>query len=138
MKTIYQLQQTTETLRATTETASISPEDAFGLQADVLEYLADMEQNAEGLGIHGIYSSYDEMVADASAPVGSNKKPLRFGQLVVIYDASDNTKPETGNIYAWQKGNTGEDSWLLMGNMKGIHEFSMKIDTLSHNVAIEG
>ena len=137
MKTIYQLQQTTETLRATTETASISPEDAFGLQADVLEYLADMEQNAEGLGIHGIYSSYDEMVADASAPVGSNKKPLRFGQLVVIYDASDNTKPETGNIYAWQKGNTGEDAWLLMGNMKGIHEFSMKIDTLSHNVAIE-
>lgn len=137
MKTIYQLQEIANRLRTTTETASISPEDAFGLQADVLEYLADMEQNAEGLGIHGIYNSYDEMVADASAPVGSNKKPLRFGQLVVIYDASDNTKPETGNIYAWQKGNTGEDAWLLMGNIKGIHEFSMKINTLLHKLAIE-
>lgn len=137
MKTIYQLQEIANRLRAATETASISPEDAFGLLADVLEYLADMEQNAEGLGIHSIYNSYDEMVADASAPVGSNRKPLRFGQLVVIYDPSDNTKPETGNIYAWQKGNTGEDAWLLMGNMKGIHDFSMKIDTLLHNVSIE-
>ena len=137
MKTIYQLQEIANRLRTTTETASISPEDAFGLQADVLEYLADMEQNAEGLGIHGIYNSYDEMVADASAPVGSNGKPLRFGQLVVIYDPSDNTKPETGNIYAWQKGNTGVDAWLPMGNMKGIHDFSMKIDALLHDIETE-
>ncbi|MDD7068583.1 MAG: hypothetical protein SPH22_06060, partial [Prevotella sp.] len=83
MKTIYELQQIADRLRASMEVNSISPEDTFGLQADVLEYLADMEQNAEGLGIHQVYASYAAMLADASSPVGSNGKPLRFGQLVV-------------------------------------------------------
>lgn len=120
MKTIYQLQQIAARLREVTEVNSISPEDTFGLQADVLEYLADMEQNAEGLGIHKVYASYAAMVADASAPVGSNGKALRFGQLVVIYDSSNTTQAESGNVYAWQKGNTGAAAWLLMGNLGSI------------------
>lgn len=120
MKTIYQLQQIADRLREVTEVNSISPEDTFGLQADVLEYLADMEQNAEGLGIHKVYASYAAMVADASAPVGSNGKALRFGQLVVIYDSNNTTQAESGNVYAWQKGNTGTAAWLLMGNLGSI------------------
>lgn len=120
MKTIYQLQQIAARLREVTEVNSISPEDTFGLQADVLEYLADMEQNAEGLGIHKVYASYAAMVADASAPVGSNGKALRFGQLVVIYNSSNTTQTGSGNVYAWQKGNTGAAAWLLMGNLGSV------------------
>lgn len=104
-------------LRAMTEVNSISAEDTFGLQADILEYLADMEQNAEGLGIHKVYASYAAMVADAPAPVGSNGKALRYGQLVSIYDESNPSQSESGNVYAWQKGNTGASAWLLMGNL---------------------
>lgn len=130
MKTIYQLQQIAARLREVTEVNSISPEDTFGLQADVLEYLADMEQNAECLGIHKVYASYAAMVADASAPVGSNGKALRFGQLVVIYDSNNTTQAESGNVYAWQKGNTGAAAWLLMGNLGSMHALQCQIDSL--------
>ena len=130
MKTIYELQQIAARLRASTEVNSISPEDTFGLQADVLEYLADMEQNAEGLGIHQVYASYAAMLADASAPVGSNGKTLRFGQLVVIYDSSNTTQAESGNVYAWQKGQTGASAWKLMGNLRNVHALQSQIDSL--------
>jgi len=120
MKTIYELQQIANRLRQVTEVNSISPEDTFGLQSDILEYMADMEQNAEGLGIHKVYASYAAMVADASAPVGSNGKALRFGQLVVIYNSANTTQAESGNVYAWQKGNTGAAAWLLMGNLGSV------------------
>lgn len=137
MKTIYQLQQIADRLRAVTEVNSISPEDTFGLQADVLEYLADMEQNAEGLGIHKVYASYAAMVADASAPVGSNGKALRFGQLVVIYDSNNTTQAESGNVYAWQKGNTGTAAWLLMGNLGSVYALQNQIDSLLSSLADE-
>jgi len=120
MKTIYQLQQIANRLRQVSEVNSISPEDTFGLQSDVLEYLADMEQNAEGLGIHKVYASYAAMVADASSPVGSNGKALRFGQLVVICNPSNTIQEENGNIYAWQKGNAGDAAWLLIGNLGSV------------------
>lgn len=137
MKTIYQLQQIAARLREVTEVNSISPEDTFGLQADVLEYLADMEQNAEGLGIHKVYASYAAMVADASSPVGSNGKALRFGQLVVIYDSSNTTQAESGNVYAWQKGNTGAAAWLLMGNLGSVYALQNQIDSLLSSLADE-
>ena len=137
MKTIYQLQQIADRLRAVTEVNSISPEDTFGLQADVLEYLADMEKNAEGLGIHKVYASYAAMVADASAPVGSNGKALRFGQLVIIYDSNNTTQAESGNVYAWQKGNTGAAAWLLMGNLGSVYALQNQIDSLLSSLADE-
>jgi len=137
MKTIYQLQQIAARLRAVTEVSGISPEDTFGLQADVLEYLADMEQNAEGLGIHKVYASYAAMVADASAPVGSNGKALRFGQLVVIYNSTNTTQAESGNVYAWQKGNTGAAAWLLMGNLGSVYALQSQIDSLLSDLADE-
>ena len=122
MKTIYELQQEAIRLRQVKEVDSISPEETFGLHADTLAYLADMEQNAEGLGIHKVYKSFAAMNADSSAPVGTNGKPLRFGQLVAIYDKDNQSQTENGNIYAFQKG--AEAGWLLMGNLNSIGEIS--------------
>ena len=85
----------------------------------------NIEQNVEGLGIHKVYASYAAMVADASAPVGSNGKALRFGQLVAIYDSSNTTQEESGNVYAWQEGNTGAAAWLLIGNLGSVN---VKVD----------
>lgn len=127
MKTIYELQKEANRLRGITEVDSISPEETFGLQADVLSYLSDMEQNADGLGIHQVYKSYAAMNADSKAPAGSNGKLLRFGQLVAIYDAKNSTQAESGNVYAFQKGND-TDPWLLMGNLGSIYALQQQID----------
>lgn len=133
MKTIYELQQEAIRLRQVKEVDSISPEETFGLHADTLAYLADMEQNAEGLGIHKVYKSFAAMNADSSAPVGTNGKPLRFGQLVAVYDKDNQSQAENGNIYAFQKGT--ETGWLLMGNLNSIGEISSKIAAIKSDIA---
>lgn len=118
MKTIYELQKTSEALSERTESNSISPQDTFGLAGDVLEYIADLERNNDSLGIRKVYKSYAEMAADTTAPVGNNGKTLRFGQLVAVYDADNTTQSENGNVYAYQ-GNTSAP-WLLMGNIAEV------------------
>ena len=122
MKSIYELQQIANRLRAVTEADSTSPEDTFGLQSDVLAYIADMEQSADGLGIRKVYKTKAAMEADTD-PVGTNGKALRYGQLVSVYDTDNATSPENGNIYAWQK-----PGWRLMGNMGSIYELKEKIE----------
>lgn len=133
MKTIYELQQEAIRLRQVKEVDSISPEETFGLHADTLAYLADMEQNAEGLGIHKVYKSFAAMNADSSAPVGTNGKPLRFGQLVAVYDNDNQSQAENGNIYAFQKG--AEAGWLLMGNLNSIGEVTAKIAAIKSDIS---
>ena len=128
MDTIYNLQKRADELRKKTETDSITPEDVGGLHADTLAYLADMEQNIEGLGIKRVYKSYAAMTAEGEEPTGTNGKLLKFGQLVAIYDAENTTQAETGNIYAWQKG-TGAEAWLQVGNISRIDEMRQAIDT---------
>ena len=127
MESIYKLQQRAENLRRKTQVDSISPEEVGSLHADTLAYLADMEQNADGLGIHQVYKSYAAMKADSTAPIGSNGKPLRFGQLVAIYDAKNSTQQESGNVYAFQKANEAEP-WLLMGNLGSIYALQQQVD----------
>ena len=133
MESIYSLQQRADTLRQKTLVDSISPEEVGSLHADTLAYLADMEQNAEGLGIHKVYKSFAAMNADSSAPVGTNGKPLRFGQLVAVYDKDYQSQAENGNIYAFQKG--AEAGWLLMGNLNSIGEVTAKIAAIKSDIA---
>lgn len=136
MESIYKLQQRAETLRRKTQVDSISPEEVGSLHADTLAYLADMEQNAEGLGIHKVYKSFAAMNADSSAPVGTNGKPLRFGQLVAVYDKDNQSQAENGNIYAFQKG--AEAGWLLMGNLNSIGEVNDKLSDLENRLVVLG
>jgi len=126
MDTIYNLQKRADELRKKTETDSITPEEVGGLHADTLAYVADMEQNMDGLGIRCIYKTYAAMTAEGEAPVGTNGKALRYGQLVVVYDATNTAQAESGNIYAWQKG-TGAAAWLQVGNMNTIIDYEAKI-----------
>jgi hypothetical protein len=133
MESIYSLQQRADTLRQKTLVYSISPEEVGSLHADTLAYLADMEQNAEGLGIRKVYKSFAAMNADSSAPVGTNGKPLRFGQLVAVYDKDNQSQAENGNIYAFQKG--AEAGWLLMGNLNSIGEVTAKIAAIKSDIA---
>ena len=126
MDTIYNLQKRADELRKKTETDSITPEEVGGLHADTLAYVADMEQNMDGLGIRCIYKTYAAMTAEGETPVGTNGKALRYGQLVVVYDATNTAQAESGNIYAWQKG-TGAEAWLQVGNMNAIIDYEAKI-----------
>ena len=126
MDTIYNLQKRADELRKKTETDSITPEEVGGLHADTLAYVADMEQNMDGLGIRCIYKTYAAMIAEGETPVGTNGKALRYGQLVVVYDATNTAQAESGNIYAWQKG-TGAAAWLQVGNINAIIDYEAKI-----------
>jgi len=128
MKSIYQLQQIANLLRQVTEANSISPEDTFGLVSDILEYLAAMEQTADGrLGIHKVYTSYASMAADGLAPIGSNGKALRDGHMVSVYDPSNPTQEENGNIYAWQKDNT-DSHWMLVANLGSVYNLAVAVE----------
>ncbi len=126
MDTIYNLQERADTLRKKTETDSISPEEVGGLHADTLAYMADLEQNMDGLGIRKLYKTYAAMTAEDETPIGTNGKVLRYGQLVAVYDGSNATQAESGNIYAWQKG-TGAAAWLLVGNLANIVDYDALI-----------
>lgn len=128
MKSIYELQQTANRLRAVTEADSISPEDTFGLQSDVLAYIAGMEQNADGLGIRKVYVSVAAMNADNTTPIGINGKVLRLGQLVTIYDPDSPLSPDTGNIYAFQK-----PGWKLVGHTMPESKFLRLLQGIDEN-----
>ena len=127
MDTIYKLQRRAASLRAKTQTDSITPEEVGGLQYDTLAYLADMEQNLDGLGIRKVYLSIADMQADG-APVGTNGKALRLGQLVTIYNSSAPTADGTGNVYAYQK-----PGWLLVGYIGLLSGVSADIKYLLQN-----
>ena len=122
MESIYKLQERASALRNKTQIDSITPEEVGALQFDTLAYLADMEQNLDGLGIRKVYISVSAMNADTT-PVGTNGKALRLGQLVTIYNASTPTAQGTGNVYAFQK-----PGWLLVGNISGIYELKAQIE----------
>lgn len=133
MKTIYNLQKEANRLRQVTEVDGISPNDTFSLHADTLEYIADMEQNAEGLGILKVYKSVAAMNTDGACPCGTNDKLLRFGQLVVIYDDNNQSQAENGNIYAYQKGEETEP-WLLVGKINNIVELFTQITDCKNKI----
>ena len=122
MDSIYKLQERASALRNKTQIDSITPEEVGGLHADTLAYLADMEQNLDGLGIRKVYVSVAALTADKS-PIGTNGKPLRLGQLATIFNASSPTAAGTGNVYAYQK-----PGWLLVGNIGGIYELKAQIE----------
>ena len=81
MKTLQELSHTAESLRNRTQTASISAEETFGLIADMLQYIAHMEYNADGLGVRAVYASVEDMEADYEAPIGTNGKPLSLKEI---------------------------------------------------------
>ena len=132
MKTIYQLLQIANRLRQVTEVNSISPEATFGLQSDVLEYLADMEQCMETLCIKKVYTSVSAMTADGGTPVDVNGKALRFGQIVVVYDENNSSQVENGNLYVWQKGSS--EIWRKIGNVRDVLGYQLQIDAMSQTL----
>lgn len=107
MSTIVELQQRAAALKAKYQKESITPEEIGQLHEDTLAYMADLERYVDNLGVRKTYASKAEMDADV-APVGTNGKAMRYGQLAVIRS----TDADNGNIYAWQK-----PGWLLVGNL---------------------
>lgn len=118
MKTIYELQQAANRLRAITEVNSISAEDTFGLHADELDYMANLERRADVLGIRKVYKTKAEMDADVAAPVGTDGKTIRFGQLVSIWNGGEGTEADNGMVYAWQGA---ERAWLAVGKLNSTY-----------------
>lgn len=109
MDTVYDLLCRAKKLSEKNQVNSITPEEVGKLHEDTLAYIASLEQSADSLGIKKVYRSKPDMEAD-TAPIGTNGKALRFGQLVSVYDGTHPDSPDNGKIYAYQK-----PGWLLMG-----------------------
>ena len=118
MSTIYELQARAESLRKKKATNSISAEDTFGLHADELDYIANLERRGDVLGIKKVYKTKAELDADVAAPVGTDGKVLRFGQLASVWDGGNATSADNGIVYAWQ----GADKpWLAVGKLNSTY-----------------
>lgn len=107
MSTIVELQKRAAELKAKYQRESITPEEVGQLHEDTLQYIADLERHVDNLGVRKVYAGKADMDAD-TAPVGTNGKAMKYGQLAVIRS----TDADNGNIYAWQK-----PGWLLIGNL---------------------
>lgn len=118
MSTIYELQERTEILRKKKSANSISAEDTFGLHADELDYIANLERRADVLGIRKVYKTKAEMDANAAAPVGTDGKAIRFGQLASIWNGDDATAADNGMVYAWQGAGK---AWLAVGKLNSTY-----------------
>lgn len=113
MMNIYDLQQRAEVLRKRHVEGSITPEEVGGLIADTLSLISSIEQNSSSLAVVKVYSSVTAMQGDAS-PV-ANDKPLRFGQIVSVYNEADANDAHNGEIYVFE--NPG---WKLIGNINKV------------------
>ena len=113
MMNIYDLQQRAEVLRKRNIEGSITPEEVGGLIADTLSLISSIEQNSSSLAVVKVYSSVTAMQGDAS-PV-ANDKPLRFGQIVSVYNEADANDAHNGEIYVFE--NPG---WKLIGNINKV------------------
>lgn len=113
MMNIYDLQQRAEILRKRHIEGSITPEEVGGLIADTLSLISSIEQNSSSLAVVKVYSSITAMQGDTS-PVANNK-PLRFGQIVSVYNEADANDAHNGEIYVFE--NPG---WKLIGNINKV------------------
>lgn len=113
MMNIYDLQQRAEVLRKRNIEGSITPEEVGGLIADTLSLISSIEQNSSSLAVVKVYSSVAAMQGDAS-PV-ANDKPLRFGQLVSVYNEADANDAHNGEIYVFES-----PGWKLIGNINKV------------------
>ena len=98
MATIYELKRRAQELSAKKDSLSISPDEVGGLIDETLDVINEAEKNQVGLGIRNTYTTVAKMNADSTSPAGSDGKPLKFGQIVTVYDdgnpdAADNTHP---------------------------------------------
>lgn len=113
MMNIYDLQQRAEVLRKRNIEGSITPEEVGGLIADTLSLISSIEQNSSSLAVVKVYSSVAAMQGDAS-PV-ANDKPLRFGQIVSVYNEADANDAHNGEIYVFES-----PGWKLIGNINKV------------------
>lgn len=123
MSTIYDLKKRAKELSEKKEVNSVSPVELGNLAGDTLDIIDEYNKNVVGLGIRKTYSTIASMQADDTNPVGNDGKPLRFGQLVTVYDDSNPDAIGNGNIYAFQ--NPG---WGLVGTTGNFSVYAKKED----------
>lgn len=123
MATIYELKRRAQELSAKKDSLSISPDEVGGLIDETLDIINEAEKNQVGLGVRNTYPTVAKMSADSTSPVGSDGKPLKFGQIVTVYDYTNPESVDNGNIYAFQ--NPG---WKLVSTTGNLSRYAKKED----------
>lgn len=131
MATIYELKRRAQELSAKKDSLSISPDEVGGLIDETLDVINEAEKNQVGLGIRNTYTTVSKMNADSTSPTGSDGKPLKFGQIVTVYDESHPDAADNGNIYAFQ--NPG---WKLVSTTGNLSVYAKKEDVKRQRIRL--
>lgn len=123
MGTIYELKKRAKELSQKRDVNSVNPSEVGGLIDETLDTINDAEKNQVGLGIRNTYLSVAKMNADATSPNGSDGKPLKFGQIVTVYDESKPDSTDNGSIYAFQY-----PGWKLVSTTGNLSRYAKKED----------
>ena len=123
MSTIYDLKKRAQELSSRKASLSISPDEVGGLIDETLDIINEAEKNQVGLGVRNTYTTISAMNADSLSPNGSDGKPLKFGQIVTVYDENNPEASDNGSIYAFQ--NPG---WKLISTTGNLSVYAKKED----------
>ena len=127
MASIYDIKQRADELAAKVDIGSIPPEEVGGLIRDLADYTDEVERNGGSLGIRKTYQSVTDMEADKE-PVDIAGKPLKRGELVVIYDGTD-TGADNNKVYAFQK-----PGWHLVTKLDAGYATRSQVSELEKRV----
>jgi len=117
MKTITDLRREAQELSNKTESESISPQNVGGIMDGTLELLSEFQKVSGNIGVRKVYTTISAMNTDSTAPVGADGIPLKFSQVVSIYNPLDLNSVDNGKMYAFR--NPG---WEIVGNIGNTNQ----------------
>ena len=122
MSTSSEIKQRASALAEKTDVNSITPKEVGGIMFDLASHSENVLRNSGTLGIRKVYKSVAAMEADATEPVDLWGEPIKKGNLVVIYDGTDNGV-DNNKIYAFMK-----PGWELATKLDAAYATKSEMD----------
>lgn len=131
MSTSSEIKQRASALAEKTDVNSITPKEVGGIMFDLASHSENVLRNSGTLGIRKVYKSVAAMEADATEPVDLWGEPIKKGNLVVIYDGTDNGV-DNNKIYAFMK-----PGWELATKLDAAYATKSEMDAKLSELASE-
>lgn len=125
MSTSSEIKQRASALAEKTDVNSITPKEVGGIMFDLASHSENVLRNSGTLGIRKVYESVAAMEADATEPVDLWGEPIKKGNLVVIYDGTDNGV-DNNKIYAFMK-----PGWELATKLDAAYATKAELDAIA-------
>ena len=129
MDTIENIKNRAESLSEETKIDGIPPARVGGIIYDLADYAFAVQVNGASLGIKSTYKSVSLMEADSTSPVDTKGRPLRYGNLVCIYDQENPNSDDSGKVYAFQ-----DPGWVYVTQIDAMYATRQELADLKKSV----